>query len=135
MDKITLANALKAVFGTSITPTSSQYVPITAADGTPAGISSMSALASVLGGIQIMNVMESGTISQIDKTCVYIVANNTYTPSDIPAAFVNSIVLTIKASGSQNPTLQVIISAAGLDMKIRTRWFGDWNDWRALTLS
>ena len=49
MDKITMANALKAVFGTSITPTSSQYVPITASDGTPAGISSMANLASVLG--------------------------------------------------------------------------------------
>ena len=55
MDKITLANALKAVFGTSITPTSSQYVPITASDGTPAGISSMSDLASVLG-VNVNNI-------------------------------------------------------------------------------
>ena len=57
MDNINLfTNVFKSLFGSSITPTASQFVPITAQDGTPAGVSSMANLASVLGGVMPQHV-------------------------------------------------------------------------------
>ena len=52
MNTSLFSNMFKGLFGEQITPTSSQFVPITASDATPAGISSMDNLASLLDGMQ-----------------------------------------------------------------------------------
>ena len=53
MDTNTLANALKSVFGNNTTdnPSSTSKIPYCGSDGLPAGLASMSNLASVLGAM------------------------------------------------------------------------------------
>lgn len=49
MNTDTLANALKAVFGSAATPSSSSLIPFADSSRNPAGFSSISALAAVMG--------------------------------------------------------------------------------------
>ena len=51
----TFVNVLKEIFGTNTAVTNSHKIPFTSADGTPAGLASISDLASVLG-VQSVNV-------------------------------------------------------------------------------
>ena len=65
MDTSTLANALKSVFGNNTidNPSSSSKIPYCDSNGLPAGLASISNLASVLGvGSKIVVVVSGGTL-------------------------------------------------------------------------
>ena len=86
-----------------------------------------------LGGVQIKGVMESGTISAINYNSAWAIASSVYTPSDTPNGMANSVIITIRASTTQNPTFQMMFN--GSVMIVRLRWFGDWADWKTIALS
>ena len=129
MDKITLANALKAVFGTSITPTSSQYVPITASDGTPAGISSMSALASVLGVMVPKGHVSSLDANTVLEPSVYSVNDTSFATHNLPSQW--GVLLTFSTgAGSSYRTLQVWVQSTLSRIYFRINNNNTWTDWK-----
>ena len=86
-----------------------------------------------LGACQIKGVMESGTLSGINENCAWAIASSVYTPSDAPSGMYNSVVITIKASKTQNPAFQLLFN--GVTLMVRLRWFGDWADWKTVAIS
>ena len=75
MNTMTMANALKAVFGAQ-TLTTASYFPACAQDGTPSGVISAANLASVLGVGDIKNKGEfgNGDLDTISNKSFYGVA-------------------------------------------------------------
>ena len=72
MNTMTMANALKAVFGAQ-TLTTASYFPACAQDGTPSGVISAANLASVLGvggfvdnGVQKLNILNAWSGAEFD---------------------------------------------------------------------
>lgn len=98
MNVATLTNSLKALFGTAASSTaiaSTDLVPFMNSSGTPSGLSSISQLASVLGGVQKLALLTTSyDIDDIDITSCCIVGSKNTSPHK-PSGQTNGTLLTV----------------------------------------
>lgn len=132
MNKIALANALKSVFGNSVTTAS--YFPTCAdAAGTPGGVISAANLASVLGGVTL-NISANTDLDALQSFGTYNCAGSSITatlqhrPSDLIEAFMMYVLPGIRT--------QIIITTWG-GFKLYKRTYNTsnntWYKWQKVT--
>lgn len=143
MNTSLFSNMFKSLFGEQITPTASQFVPITASDGTPAGISSMANLMSLLGvEINKYSTIETPISDLHMNFPMKIITgtwnrNSTANGPDSGTDYDGGTFVWIPCHIEANKSFGILIATAmtgsyQIKYYITQRWYETWGTWKEL---